>query len=330
MAAHNDQVGLLLFGDAVDLTFGSPENKVLPGGINVQTCRKLAQVGFRLLLNLFLHRRQIHGHVAAVRQAQRFDHMHDMHLGTKTAGERDGAICNSIRFLGEVDGQHYSRIVAHVVLPACWRDDTTVDNVPQEEERNLVWLIIVFVVALIVGPVMYLKPTARDKRLTVLRMRARTLGLTVELTHLPQLNPRADERVSAAGRVLRPEFACTAYRLPLQVENFSADVRWQRIPPDASVPVNVWRPGWHLAPPEGPREPADNRRLLEAPGAALLAEQLLQLPDQWLAVGVDARFVSCFWREDAVADSTAVEEIHNALQGLRGVILGLASRPNEG
>lgn len=46
-------------------------------------------------------------------------------------------------------------------------------------------LIIVFVVALVIGPVMWLKPSGRDRRLATLRQNAASSGLRVQMQSLP-------------------------------------------------------------------------------------------------------------------------------------------------
>ncbi|MGL6162048.1 hypothetical protein [Microbulbifer sp.] len=46
-------------------------------------------------------------------------------------------------------------------------------------------IIILFAVVLVVGPVMWLKPSARDQRLAALRSRASREGLTVQMKSLP-------------------------------------------------------------------------------------------------------------------------------------------------
>ena len=62
------------------------------------------------------------------------------------------------------------------------------------------WIIIIGVFILAAGPLFYFMPTAKDKRLTALRMRARQLGFTIQLDALFKLDPSADERVTAGGQ----------------------------------------------------------------------------------------------------------------------------------
>ncbi|MEM9624471.1 MAG: hypothetical protein AAF993_22715, partial [Pseudomonadota bacterium] len=80
----------------------------------------------------------------------------------------------------------------------------------------MTWLILILVLAMVIGPVMYLVPSARDKRLAELRSQARIAGLGVKLSTLPKLDPSADERVSAGGVIKEAANSCVAYQLPIQ------------------------------------------------------------------------------------------------------------------
>ena len=78
-------------------------------------------------------------------------------------------------------------------------------------ELNLTWLIIALVLVIAIGPVMYLLPSKKDKRLSALREQARKLGLNVRITHVRKLDPTGPERVSSAGEQLDPKVNCVAY-----------------------------------------------------------------------------------------------------------------------
>ena len=73
------------------------------------------------------------------------------------------------------------------------------------------WLIITVVLLIAFGPVLWLIPSQRDKRLAALRLAARQAGLNVEIEHLPKLNASAEERVSAGGVIRDPVVECAAY-----------------------------------------------------------------------------------------------------------------------
>ena len=79
----------------------------------------------------------------------------------------------------------------------------------------MAWLIIVGVFLLALGPLFWAMPSAKDKRLALLRAEARRLGVAVQMTQLPHPSPTAQQKVSAGGVQRDPMLACAAYRLPL-------------------------------------------------------------------------------------------------------------------
>ncbi len=92
----------------------------------------------------------------------------------------------------------------------------------------MVWLVIVAILLVAIGPVLYVIPSKRDKQLTALRTRARASGLTIHINHLPNLNAKGRDKVSAGGKKRQAKIKCTAYTLA-----------FPRPLPDAPV--------WHLA-----------------------------------------------------------------------------------
>lgn len=78
----------------------------------------------------------------------------------------------------------------------------------------MVWLIVGFVFLAAFGPIMWLRPSRRDRLLVKLRDEARGRGLSVEITQIPKINPSSNDRVSPGGIVREPIVVCSAYRLP--------------------------------------------------------------------------------------------------------------------
>ena len=79
----------------------------------------------------------------------------------------------------------------------------------------MVWIIVALVLAVVVGPVFWLLPSKRDRRVAELRVAARRAGLVVEMVALPKVDAAAHERVSAGGAPRNPSIDCAAYRLLL-------------------------------------------------------------------------------------------------------------------
>jgi len=180
----------------------------------------------------------------------------------------------------------------------------------------MTWLIILLILVVVIGPVMYLVPTAQDKRLTGLRAAARGLGLNVKVTTVPKLDPASHERVTAGGKQQDPRIQCAAYFLPLgQNLSASGNLMLLKLPEQPTVLVNEVTPGWALT--------ADSdqafwqRYNAGGNGVAQLSSVVPQLPEDVLAVAVDSRSVACYWREKAAAEDGVVERIAEALASLR-------------
>lgn len=169
------------------------------------------------------------------------------------------------------------------------------------------WLIFVLILVMVIGPIMYMVPTERDKRLMQLRMKARQLGMNIEISTLPKLDPTADERVTASGQVKSPTFSCSGYQLPVSNDDALATFRLQRIPQSPTMLVNEVA-GWHATTADG------SEQIRLSGDLAGLENFLRSLPDTWSAVALDARFLTCFWDEKASADSDILESMVEVLR----------------
>ena len=87
----------------------------------------------------------------------------------------------------------------------------------------MIWLIVGFVFLAAFGPIMWLRPSRRDRFLAKLRDEARRMGLVVEISQIPKINPTSSDRVSAGGVEREPIVVCTAYRLPIRL-------RFEKVP----------------------------------------------------------------------------------------------------
>jgi hypothetical protein len=64
----------------------------------------------------------------------------------------------------------------------------------------VVWIIIIVIMLVAFGPLMWLRPSRRERRQAALRQRAYQEGMRVELRRLPKREPAPEERLSASGR----------------------------------------------------------------------------------------------------------------------------------
>lgn len=168
----------------------------------------------------------------------------------------------------------------------------------------MTWLIIAAVLLAAFGPVLWLLPSRRDRRLAAMRQAARQAGLVVELVRIPKTNPSAEDRVSAGGVIRDPVRECAAYALPLPRSlKFVPSLRllWAEGSDDGP-----W-PGWSY----NPRPDMRNPRL--APTLARIEPLLGTLPEDVAGLEITPRRVVVFWLESADSDAGDVAGLAVAL-----------------
>ena len=198
----------------------------------------------------------------------------------------------------------------------------------------MVWLIIIGVLALAIGPILYTLPSAQDRYLAGLRQQARQLGFTLQLRRLNKLDPKAEERVSASGQQLDSVVDCMCYdwliRQPLKDP---PNLLLQRMPEQPTVPVQVLFSGWGFA-KLSERNEVDQAALLVLARHPQFQSRLLDwadaLPRSVLAVGLNATTINLFWKESAAADrqldpSVRVQTATAQLQSLHQQVTKLAA-----
>lgn len=178
------------------------------------------------------------------------------------------------------------------------------------------WIVIAVVLLAAFGPVFWILPSRRDRRLAALRAQAREEGLVVDLRKLPKRNAAAYERVSSAGEVRNPvvEVAAYAQGMARKLQNLPA-WRLQR-GEDEGEHGNAPREGWiYLDRPTGQAHVA---AMLE------LADPLLAaLPADVLAVEVAPRNLLIYWREGLEAGPRQVSEMAAWLREFEARLLAL-------
>lgn len=144
-----------------------------------------------------------------------------------------------------------------------------------------------------------------------LRMKARQAGLGVILTRIDQLDPEAHERVSSSGVVKRPTIECAAYQLAHDVSALAdlPDQVMLRVPPSPTVTFDEIISGWAGL--------KDQNQDIFIKHADFFRRWVQELPVIVLAVGVDGRHVSCYWRETSEAESGIIEELKGHLEKCR-------------
>ena len=160
----------------------------------------------------------------------------------------------------------------------------------------MTWLLIAFILALIIGPILILLPSPRQKERMAFRAHARTRGISVELCTIEDPHPNPDNYLSATGKPLEPVIKCIAYRIvrkrPLHWRRI-LPIEWQLIQTQDARSVDL-PAGWKW------NEPVDE--LPEALRRAL-AKELQRLPDDVITVAESNYIVSVNWREKGGSDA---------------------------
>ncbi len=163
----------------------------------------------------------------------------------------------------------------------------------------MVWIIIAVIFVVAFGPLLWLRPSPRERRLGRLRQRAYELGLRVELRRLPRPDVTPEERVSAGGRARDITADYAAYISPLTA-------RLRMLP--------AWRllrqgngmqavPGWSF---EAGRRPRHDR--LEAALDAV-AEELAALPEDVIALECQPFSLADYWLEGPQTTTQRVDDL---------------------
>ena len=172
----------------------------------------------------------------------------------------------------------------------------------------MVWLLIVLVVALAIGPILMLRPKPRERAVAALRTAARAAGLTVSVARVPHLGANAEDRVSAGGRDREPTIECASYRL-LAPGGLEDAPQWTLY---RSERENRYLPGWTtLTPPLG--LPPQPERYWQRIAAIVEA-----LPGGCLGVEASADGVAWMGQE-RMGDSSAETIVQGIREGLEAI-----------
>jgi hypothetical protein len=168
-------------------------------------------------------------------------------------------------------------------------------------------LIIGLILLAAFGPVLWILPSRTDRRLSAMRSRARSHGLQVEVTQLPDLDPRPEARVTAGARRLDPVLQCCVYRLGLAPDVRAAPQWMIRRDAESRAPL----PGWRFVSPAS----ADDDYWRQ------VTEVVATLPPDALGCEALASEVACWWKERSTPQdaAAAVDALHASLAKLGAI-----------
>jgi len=175
----------------------------------------------------------------------------------------------------------------------------------------LVWIIIAVIMIVAFGPLLWLMPTPRERRLATLRQQAYQQGMRVEMRRLPRQNVPAEDRVSPGGRGRDLSRECAAYvhPLPRRLRMLPA---WRLLRGERGLPAVA---GWVFEHGRKPQHP----RLELALDA--VADILQDLPEDVVALECEPQNVAGYWLEGPGTGAARVADL-GAVLGRAATVLG--------
>ena len=186
----------------------------------------------------------------------------------------------------------------------------------------MTWILIALVLVIAFGPVLWLLPSKRDKRLAAMRSRAREEGLIVELRRIPKLDPTAEERVSPGGKVREPVVECASYALPLP-RALKYLPAWRLVRAAADTAPDPF-PRWQF----DQRPKGEGRAHLE-PMLAATGARLERLPEDVAALEVSPRMLLAYWLERPGSTAETVPDLAAVLRDLAEALGALDAQIEE-
>lgn len=183
----------------------------------------------------------------------------------------------------------------------------------------MVWLIIAVILIVAIGPIMWLRPSARERRLARLRQRAYQQGMRVELRRLPATDVAAEDRVTAGGRVLDTSRECAAYLWPLP-HRLRHVPTFRLLRGGDGTPA---LPGWSFEPGKRP-EQSNPETVLQA-----IAEPLSALPEDVVALQIESLAVAGHWLEGPETTVDRVDDLARRLGAIGQALIDLDGRLEE-
>lgn len=163
------------------------------------------------------------------------------------------------------------------------------------------------------GPLLWLVPSKRERRLAAMRQQARRDGLTVEMRQFPKLDVAPEERVSAGGQPLTALRESAVYLHPL-APRLRLLPAWRVLRGSDGLPA--W-PGWVFEFGSKPDSPVLPRVL------AGLAALVAALPQDVVALQCESRGLGAYWLESPGTGPPQVSELATQLGAGAGILEAL-------
>tara|TARA_A100001037_G_scaffold151989_1_gene137215 strand:+ start:76 stop:615 length:540 start_codon:yes stop_codon:yes gene_type:complete len=166
------------------------------------------------------------------------------------------------------------------------------------------WILILTVLIIGFGPILWLRPSKKDRRLSAIRTAARGQDFIVQKGSLLKLNPDPTERVSAGGQSRFPIVECMVYSR-VSKTNIKMDKQRFRRPKDLdqySGHSDLWVLDSDSA--------FSNQEFKVLP---LISGVLAQFPEDILALEFEDVFIRLYWLEGKDATPETVIKLSGLL-----------------
>ena len=167
----------------------------------------------------------------------------------------------------------------------------------------MVWLVIVLILIVAIGPIFWLMPSRRERRLAALRQRAYRHGMRVSLRRLPAGDVAPEDRVTAGGRALDTSREYAAYVMPLEkrLRNLPS---WRVLRGGEGMSAVA---GWAFEAGKRPEH-------VELPAVLEAMEPFLSsLPEDVVAVECEPHSLAAYWREGPGTTPERVDDLAQRL-----------------
>ena len=161
----------------------------------------------------------------------------------------------------------------------------------------MVYLIVIIAVLMVVGPVIAILPSKRQKEQMAMRRIAMARGLSVQLVNIEDPDPAPGEYLTNTGKPLEPVMKAMAYRIARRRPSdwrLVPQVDWCVIRKHDATPGPL-PAGWAFAPEPGPEMSNDFK--------GFLASHLDNLPADVIKVEENNYQLSVYWNERGGMDA---------------------------
>ena len=185
-----------------------------------------------------------------------------------------------------------------------------------EDSEIMAYFIIAVVLLMIIGPILAILPSKRQKDQMQKRKTAMAAGISVHLTRIDDPDPDPEAYLSNTGRPLERVMSVIAYRLPRprsEARQIAFDWALERKVRQSTTAAEGLPSGWQWVDTQTVQLPVALRQYLQG--------SVAQLPNDVVRVEERKNIVSAYWNERG--DATDLARLIDFMRGCVAVPLAL-------